>query len=348
MSQTKQTSGPFVSEKEPWLAVNLSLFFPGLGQIYAGKVGKGHILIGTQLLLYGLSGWLIVSPAGNIGIGSMLLLAALSLSIWTIYDSYSSAQNQNSSSSLQLKQSSKDPWLAVFLSRLVPGMGHLYIGKVWLSVLIFTFFIFSLLVQLVPILLSAMVAYHVYITSPVRREKSQYPILILCICSILITILIAMEAFWIKTNIAEPHYISTNSMMPTLQMGDRVFINKQTYRLQAPQRGDIVLFSPPEKLQNQNFQEALVKRAIGLPGERVEVQNGRVYINDQPLEENYLEQPPLYKSPPVTVPPNSYLVLGDNRNSSYDSLDWGFVPRSKIIGKVSKRFWPPQRLGAVR
>ncbi|HBL12372.1 MAG TPA: signal peptidase I, partial [Cyanobacteria bacterium UBA11162] len=98
----------------------------------------------------------------------------------------------------------------------------------------------------------------------------------------------------------------------------------------------------------QNFQEILIKRVIGLPGEAVEIQGGTVYINHQPLEENYIKNRVQSQSQPITVPPNSYLVLGDNRTTSYDSLDWGFVPRLNIRGKISKRFWPLQRMGEIR
>lgn len=346
MSQFPHPSLPN-SVKEPWLAVNLSLFFPGIGQLYAGKIIRGHTLIISQVGLYALSGWLILSQLGNIFIGEILLITAFALSIWGIFDAYDCAKTANSPSFEQIRTSQKDPWLAVFLSRLVPGAGHLYINRLWFSVLFFTFFVISLLVQLVPILLKSLVFYHVYIASTIRRERNQLPILCMALVSILFSLIISMQIFFIKTHIADTHVIVTNEMKPTLQRGDHVIVDKQIYRFKSPQRGDIVLFLPPKLLQSNHFREAFIQRIIGLPGERVEIQNGRVYINSQPLEENYPQGLSQYSFIPITVPANSYFVLGDNRNHSYDSEDWGFLPRQNILGKVTKRFFPPQRIGIV-
>ncbi len=90
--------------------------------------------------------------------------------------------------------------------------------------------------------------------------------------------------------------------------------------------GEIVVFSPTETLKQQNFKDAFIKRIIGLPGEKVQVKGGKIYINDQPIAENYIQEPTNYQFGPVTVPPHSYFVLGDNRNNSYDSDYWGYVP----------------------
>lgn len=346
MSQLQHPSSPS-SGKEPWLAANLSLFFPGIGQLYTGKMIRGYSLIITQVGLYALSGWLILSQIGNIFIGEILLLATFALSIWGIFDAYDCAKKANPPSFEKLRTSRKDPWLAVFLSRLVPGAGHLYINRLWLSVLFFTFFVTSLLVQLVPILLKSLVFYHVYIASTVRRERNQMPILCMALVSILFSIIISMQMFFITTHIADSHVITTNEMNPTLQSGDRVIVDKQTYHFRSPQRQDVVLFLPPEALQDNHFREAFVQRIIGLPGERVEIQKGIVYINSQPLEENYRQGGSPDAFTPITVPANSYFVLGDNRNHSYDSEDWGFLPRQNILGKVTKRFFPPQRMGIV-
>ena len=154
-------------------------------------------------------------------------------------------------------------------------------------------------------------------------------------------------ALGIRQFVAEARYIPSGSMLPTLQINDRLIIDKVSYHFESPERGDIVVFNPTKTLEAQNFHEAFIKRIIGLPGDTVEVKGGRVYINGQPLRENYLEDAPHYYMAPEVVPPDQYLVLGDNRNNSYDSHRWGFVPRDKIIGRAVFRFWPPNRIGEI-
>jgi signal peptidase I len=157
-------------------------------------------------------------------------------------------------------------------------------------------------------------------------------------------------AFGIRTSVAQSVFIASGSMKPTLQIDDRLIIDKLSYHFQEPQRGDIVVFSPPESALavcglQPNFSDPFIKRAIGLPGDRVEVKLGKIYVNGQPLQESYPAQSPYYSWGPATVPPKSYLMLGDNRNQSCDGHSWGFVPRDRIIGKAIVRSWPIDRMG---
>lgn len=161
-------------------------------------------------------------------------------------------------------------------------------------------------------------------------------------------VLSGVLAFGIRTFVAEARYIPSGSMLPTLQIDDRLIIDKISYNFRNPVRGDIVVFSPTDALKQQNFKDAFIKRLIGLPGDKVEVKGERLYVNDQLIQENYIGDPPNYNYGPVTVPPNQYLVLGDNRNNSYDSHYWGFVPRDRIIGKAVVRFWPLNRVGDLQ
>lgn len=157
----------------------------------------------------------------------------------------------------------------------------------------------------------------------------------------------AILAFGIRTFVAEARYIPSSSMEPTLEINDRLIIEKLSYHFRAPERGDVVVFNPTETLKEQNFHEAFIKRVIGLPGDTIEVKNGRVYVNNEPLLEKYIAEKPLYDYGPVTVPKGQYLVLGDNRNNSYDSHYWGFVPQENLIGRAVVRFWPVNRLGEI-
>jgi signal peptidase I len=153
-------------------------------------------------------------------------------------------------------------------------------------------------------------------------------------------------AFGIRTFVAEARYIPSGSMLPTLEINDRLVVEKVSYYFNPPERGDIVVFWPPESLTPPGERrDAFIKRIIGLPGDIVEIYDGQVFVNDQPLEEGYIQEPPNYQWGPEQVPEGQYLVLGDNRNSSYDSHSWGFVPAENIIGKAMVRFWPPRRLG---
>jgi signal peptidase I len=160
-------------------------------------------------------------------------------------------------------------------------------------------------------------------------------------------VLSAFLAFGIRSFVAEARYIPSGSMEPTLQINDRLIIDKLSYKFKAPERGDIVVFSPTDTLKKQNFKDAFIKRVIGLPGDKVQVKGKLVYVNDKPLREKYIEDAPNYDYGPVTVPANQYLVLGDNRNNSYDSHYWGFVPHDNIIGRAVVRFWPINRVGEV-
>ncbi|MEQ9625261.1 signal peptidase I [Coleofasciculus chthonoplastes] len=140
---------------------------------------------------------------------------------------------------------------------------------------------------------------------------------------------------------------SSVSMQPNLQSFDYVLLDKTAYNSRLPQRSDIIFFQPTQTLREQNFTAPFVKRIIGLPGETVEINNGLVYINGQPLQEDYIEEAPEYQYGPVVIPDNHYLVLGDNRNNSYDSHYWGFVNRELIIGQVIAVIYPIGRLSTL-
>jgi signal peptidase I len=154
-------------------------------------------------------------------------------------------------------------------------------------------------------------------------------------------------AFLIRTFIAEPRFIPSSSMEPTLNIHDRLVVEKISYRLHPPRFGDVVVFHPPTVLINQGFQydQAFIKRIIGLPGQQVEVHDRTVYIDGQALKEGYIAEGPDYILPSVMVPADSFFVMGDNRNNSRDSHVWGFLPRKNIIGHAWLRFFPIDRLG---
>ena len=135
-------------------------------------------------------------------------------------------------------------------------------------------------------------------------------------------------------------------MEPTLQIGDRILVDKLGYHLHSVHRGDIVVFSRPPK-ETADLVSDLVKRVIGLPGETVSAKGGAVYIDGHRLNEPWL--PPVDRGttqafPPMTVPKGDYFVMGDNRAVSYDSRSWGPLPSSYIVGRVVMRIWPITRI----
>lgn len=156
-------------------------------------------------------------------------------------------------------------------------------------------------------------------------------------------------AFIIRTFIAEPRYIPSDSMLPTLEQGDRLVIEKVSYRFHPPKPGDIVVFQPPEQLQERGYgkDQAFIKRVIGTAGDTVAVRDGVVYINDRPRDEPYILDPPDYTLLPVQVPGDRLFVMGDNRDNSNDSHVWGFLPTENVIGRAVFRFFPFDRFGGI-
>jgi len=149
-------------------------------------------------------------------------------------------------------------------------------------------------------------------------------------------------AFIIKSLILQISYIPTGSMIPTLNEREAVLVLRIPYYFREPKRGEIIVFKYPEDPTKE-----YVKRLIGLPGDKVEIKNGVVYINDKPLEEPYVKNKSSDNYGPVTVPHDSYFVLGDNRPVSVDSRYWGFVPKKNLVGKAVFLLWPPKRIGLV-
>ncbi len=156
-------------------------------------------------------------------------------------------------------------------------------------------------------------------------------------------------ALSVRVLVAEPRYIPSNSMDPTLHIGDRLLVEKISYRWQPPHRGDIVVFAPPPQLARLGYEtrQAFIKRVIGEPGQTIAVRQGQVIVDGQPLQEAYTLEAPAYTLEPVTVPLGQVFVMGDNRNDSNDSHVWGGLPQQNIIGRARFRFWPLDRLGPV-
>jgi len=153
-------------------------------------------------------------------------------------------------------------------------------------------------------------------------------------------------AIGIRTAVVEAFVIPSGSMEPTLLIGDRVLGNKFWFWFAAPHRQEIVIFSPPSGAELAAG--ALIKRVIAVEGDVVEVRDSQVYVNGQPVTEPYIKERPEYILPPTRVPQGMLFVLGDNRNASYDSHVWGFVPRNHLKALAFARYWPLNRIGLLQ
>ena len=152
---------------------------------------------------------------------------------------------------------------------------------------------------------------------------------------ILETIVLAVVLYFGINAVSARVRVDGFSMNPTLQNGEYILVNRLAYVIGHPSRGDIIVFRLP-----QDEQQDLIKRVIGLPGDTINVNGGVVKINGQILNEPYIAQAPLYNGE-WTVPDGALFVLGDNRNDSRDSHQWGLLPMDHIIGKSEVIYWPP-------
>jgi len=158
-----------------------------------------------------------------------------------------------------------------------------------------------------------------------------------------ITILIAIAAFVCLRLTVQSYTVVMSSMEPNFQEGECIMVNKMSYHSSGPQRGQVIIFNPPFESEYP-----FIKRVMGLPGETVEIKDGKVFINSIPLAEEYIMAPPNYTMPATEVPENEYFVLGDNRNNSNDSHNSWTVPRDNIIGKAWFTYWPLNKWGVVK
>jgi signal peptidase I len=185
--------------------------------------------------------------------------------------------------------------------------------------------------------------------------------------TIVVAILLAVGVRWL---VAEPRYIPSSSMEPTLQIDDRLIIEKISYRIRKPEHGEVIVFYPPTNPVVPDSSKVYIKRVIGLPGDRISIHDGKVFVNQKPLTEPYIKEKLNYAlpgdnttcpacftpsqiiedngTPSFIVPEGKYWVMGDNRNNSLDSHAWGFLPAENIVGRAYFRYWPlDNRIGEL-
>lgn len=176
---------------------------------------------------------------------------------------------------------------------------------------------------------------------PVEKEKKQ-PGLVKFLVEILETVLWAVVIFVLINLVSTRIRVDGASMEPTLTNGELVIVNKLSYRLGEPARGDIIVFHFPVDPSKE-----FIKRVVGLPGDQVSIHDGVIFINGQRLEEPYISIDTNYLGE-WTVEQDQLFVLGDNRNNSLDSHNWGTVPMDYVIGKALFIYWPLNALSVIQ
>ena len=279
----------------------------------------------------------------------------------------------------------KEPFLAAFLSVIFAGFGQLYVRRIKRGAIFViiqacgmgfgNYFIdyvtnpelkISFLVFIPVILFILFEWFAVYdaysITRKMNIQSGLSPkttvlqksliifgiILFILVINVPVRILIAKN---VRSNIVQAFKIPTQTMVPTLLPGDRIFVDKKVYLSELPKRGDLVVFK-----STQQSQTAFIKRLVGLPGEVLEIKNGKIVVNGQILmapeaiaDKFYYNRGAYGKAETIVrIPEGSYYVLGDNSVSSQDSRYWGFLPKANIIGKAYKIYFPFKRSGPVK
>ena len=343
--------------KDCWLAVNLSGIVPGLGQWYGDQWIKAIAILSVFTVLASQALWSLFAAQGSTIRAFWLTGAATAVYFLNVWDAFATVGRPLYP--LGNKQQGQDVWYGVFLSQILPGLGQWYLGQAvtggfFLAVGVSLAMMANSWPGLLPIACTvwSIAGYHAYRaapTSPLQQPSRSKPMLaVVVVGSLLLRLGIGSVPMWIDQAVLQC-IVPSESMVPTLQVGDRIFVSRDNFY--QPKLKDIVVFTPPPeavKVLEADLETLFVKRVIGLPGQTVEVRAGKVWVNQQRLAEEYVGVPIGYQWGPELVPLQAYFVLGDNRNASGDSHVWGFLPRENIIGEAYKIYWPIERVRSLQ
>lgn len=341
------------SRKNPWLAVNLSMFFPGVGQIYAGERVRGGIIAAMQTGLLAFGFWQLLSPYGNTLVGAGFLFAALIVHVMGLIDTY---ERMTQTTRIEMKGSAQhDPWFPVFLNHCIPGLGHLFIRK-WLigsGLILMWLFMLRLIsgpfkIGLIPLLIT-LSAMHVFVVKDgkSRRTRISLPVRIFLIFLFLTWCARLSAAYLIVHHFSRPFYIPSASMQPTLRTGDQIIVHETGAH--GLKRGDVIVF---QDLWNAG--DTFVKRVAGLPGDTLQIVQSRILINNRFPNHRILKRQVYTQNgrfgvhSPFVVPESTLFVLGDYSEVSIDSRFFGPVSETSVIGRAYKIVWPPEHIGPIR
>ena len=282
---------------------------------------------------------------------------------------------------------SKEPLLAIFCTNIFPGLGQIYAGNIkrgiyfigiylGLFIILMGVCVYTInpqtsttipLILIFSVLLLFWVIFGIFLYVDAYKcakafnrdnnfeKKTTFGKVVLLILAIIVynVFVPSFGPFikaYVRKNIVQPFKFPSDSMYPTIQKGDRVFADKSIYKKSQPHRGDLIVFIYPADPKKD-----FLKRLIAFGGEKVEIKDGHIYINDKQVTDPKINNIYYYnrgqygeEGAPVTVPQGYYYVLGDNSASSYDSRYWGFLPEKNLLGKIYKIYWPIDRSGPVK
>lgn len=343
-----------IKEKEPWVAVILSSLMPGLGQFVFSRKVKGILLffVTSTFLIAGI--FSIIDCSGNTIIGYLLLITYLAIWVFNLFDAFFLAKNKNSVTFERVRHESKDPFLAVFLSSLLPGLGHLYAKRIALGLVLILmriaysmWFDYSFVYKITADVVFGVIAYHAFFISRKRNiyfKNIQFLIIVMILISILSqTVQYVGTKYFIGFSVG-----SGNSSSPTLINGD-VALDHLNLRKEKIKRGDFVTIQGGWGVNR----DIMAKRVVAFEGEMVEIKGGSIYINGKEITSGPIasikyttDSTCIYakEGDPYEVPQGSVFVLGDNSKESLDSRYFGAVKKEQLLGIVCKIIWPLTRI----
>jgi signal peptidase I len=365
--------------REPWVAVIYSLLIPGLGQWYAGAMRNAALYFVLVTGLFGAGVFFMFSPHGSTSAALACMAVGFGFFLGGMYDAFDKSAALNGEQGEAQRKMHKDPWLAVFLSLLIPGVGQIFNLRIVSGIVFLGLWLgagkleaaihSSLLTWYLLALFTALVAFgaclHAWHSAPGLRP-AQSPIRTLAFVVVALALLRGpTAAYGIKSHLAVAFQCRTGGMQPTVQPDDRLFAAPAHGR--APQRGDLVMFLPPESAFPEPSSGPVApffKRVIAVPGDSVTMQGRDIFVNGiavtrdngTGLNLNAIRSLGSKKNRVsgqatgvslAALASGQVFVVGDNLANSFDSRNFGPVPVENLRAYPYKVYWPPERAGAV-
>jgi len=293
------------------------------------------------------------------------VLFAAAVHIYSLFDAHKTARRFNQLHNVQPQATTKNPWLATFLSCILPGIGQFYNRQILkgtaLIVVVLIFYavehaFYPFFILIFPLYYYSLL--DAYESSEKLNGSNQKFLRENKLIKVFVITMLIFEVLPVgefgRAHIIQAFKIPAGSMLPTLKIGDHVLVNKTPSAKASIRSGDLIVFKYPED-PSRDF----IKRVTAVGGNTLEARDKKIYINGTAIEESYAQYTDVQVRPrgadsrdnfgPYRVPENSFFVLGDNRDQSYDSRYWGYVPKENVKGKALKIYWSlDAKTGKVR